>query len=128
MRLIQLMNFRATQLTSSFSASDFSRYPVAFCSTFSYKAFPMTVTSIRLSKENQAPLEDLAVKLDRSKNYIINQALKEYISRQAMDDAQWADTLEALSSIKKGNSIDESAVASWLESWGTDGELSAPSK
>lgn len=88
----------------------------------------MTVTSIRLSKENQAPLEDLAVKLDRSKNYIINQALKEYISRQAMDDAQWADTLEALSSIKKGNSIDESDVVSWLESWGTDSELSAPSK
>jgi len=88
----------------------------------------MGVTSIRLSEENEEPLENLAAKLDRSKNFLINQAIKEYIARQAMDDARWEDTLKALASIKSGKTIDESEVVSWLRSWGTDSELSAPTK
>jgi len=86
----------------------------------------MGVTSIRLNAEVEAPLEMLAQKLDRSKNYIINQAIKEYVSRQAMEDARWEDTLKALASIKQGKTIDESGVVSWLKSWGTDDETSAP--
>jgi len=88
----------------------------------------MGVTSIRLSEENEAPLENLAQKLDRSKNYLINQAIKEYVARQAMEDARWEDTLKALASIKEGKTIDEAEVVSWLKSWGTDSEISAPEK
>ena len=88
----------------------------------------MGVTSIRLSKENEEPLENLSQKLDRSKNYLINQAIKEYIARQSMDDARWEDTLKALSSIKEGKTIDEAEVVSWLQSWGTDKEKPAPVK
>jgi len=33
----------------------------------------MSVTSIRLNSEVEVPLENLAHRLDRSKNYIINQ-------------------------------------------------------
>jgi predicted transcriptional regulator len=87
----------------------------------------MGVTSIRLNAEVEAPLEKLAQKLDRSKNYLINQAVKEYVARQAMDDARWEDTLKALASIKEGKTIDESEVVSWLKSWGTEDETSAPS-
>ena len=86
----------------------------------------MGVTSIRLNAEVEAPLEKLAQKLDRSKNYLINQAIKEYVARQAMDDARWEDTLKALASIKEGKTIDESEVVSWLKSWGTEDETSAP--
>jgi len=87
----------------------------------------MGVTSIRLNAEVEVPLENLAQKLDRSKNYLINQAIKEYVARQAMDDARWEDTLKALASIKEGKTIDESEVVSWLKSWGTDDETSVPS-
>ena len=44
----------------------------------------MTVTSIRLQAELEEPLEVLAKKLDRSKNYLINQALKEFIAQQEL--------------------------------------------
>ena len=86
----------------------------------------MGVTSIRLQPEMERPLEELAAKLDRSKNYIINQALKEYIARQSREDAMWADTLDALSSIKRGASVSESEVHAWLQSWGTDKEMTPP--
>jgi predicted transcriptional regulator len=88
----------------------------------------MGVTSIRLNADVEAPLENLAQRLDRSKNYLINQAIKEYVARQAMDDSRWEDTLNALSSIKEGKIIDESEVVSWLKSWGTDSESPAPLK
>ncbi len=86
----------------------------------------MGVTSVRLNSEVEVPLENLANKLDRSKNYIINQAIKEFVQRQSMEDARWEDTLEALSSIKAGKAVDGNEVASWLESWGTEEELSPP--
>lgn len=88
----------------------------------------MGVTSIRLQPEIESPLEDLAARRDRSKNYLINQAIKEYIERQSIEDSRWSDTLEALSSIREGSSVPESAVTAWLESWGSDGELSPPDK
>ena len=86
----------------------------------------MGVTSVRLSADVEAPLEDLAQRLDRSKNYLINQAIKEYVARQSMDDARWEDTLKALASIKEGKVIDEAEVVAWIKSWGTDDESSPP--
>lgn len=86
----------------------------------------MGVTSIRLNSEVEVPLENLANKLDRSKNYIINLAIKEFVQRQSMDESRWEDTLAALNSIETGKTIDGNEVASWLKSWGTSKELSPP--
>ena len=87
----------------------------------------MSVTSVRLNSDIETPLENLARRLDRSKNYLINQAIKEFLARQAMEDSRWEDTLKALDSIKKGKVIDESEVISWLKTWGTESESSPPS-
>ena len=86
----------------------------------------MSVTSLRLSQDIEAPLESLAKRLDRSKNYIINQAIKDFIARQMMEDSRWDDTLAALDSAKSGKLIDESSATKWLQSWGTNKELSPP--
>lgn len=86
----------------------------------------MSVTSIRLSTEVEAPLESLATKLDRSKNYLINQAVKEFVARQAMEESRWSDTLEALDSVKSGKSIDAAEVENWLQSWGSADEKAPP--
>jgi len=85
----------------------------------------MGVTSIRLNTDVEAPLEQLAQKLDRSKNYLVNQAIREFVRRQAMEEARWADTLEALSSVKEGNLVDEKVASAWMQSWG-DGKPKTP--
>lgn len=87
----------------------------------------MSITSIRLADDIEKPLESLANKLDRSKNYIINQAVKEFLARHSLEEPRWADTLEALESIKTGKSLDEADVNAWLNSWGT-GERKEPPK
>ncbi len=86
----------------------------------------MGVTSIRLQPEIENPLEKLATKLDRSKNYLINQAIKEFLSRQSLDEKKWNETLEALESVKSNKVIDEQGVNEWLDSWGKDNELKPP--
>jgi predicted transcriptional regulator len=87
----------------------------------------MSVTSLRISQDIETPLEQLAKRLDRSKNYLINQAIREFIARQIEEDGRWLETLAALDSAKDGKLIDEYSVTEWLQSWGTDKELTPPS-
>lgn len=87
----------------------------------------MSITSIRLSDDIEKPLESLANKLDRSKNYLINQAIKEFLARQSLEASRWSDTLVALESIQSGKCLDEADVNAWLNSWGT-GERKEPPK
>lgn len=86
----------------------------------------MSITSIRLTEDLEKPLDSLAKKLNRSKNHIINQAIKEFLVKQSLEDSRWEDTLEALESVKAGKPIDESDVNAWLNSWGTDKRTSPP--
>lgn len=86
----------------------------------------MGVTSIRLSSDIEAPLERLSKKLDRSKNYLINQAIREFVARQSMEEARWADTLQALDSARSDKLISEEKVSDWLRSWGTTDESEPP--
>lgn len=86
----------------------------------------MGITSIRLSDDVDKPLESLAKQLDRSKNYIINQAVKEFLARQSLEHSRWQDTLEALESLKAGKSIGEEDVNAWLNSWGTNNRKTPP--
>jgi predicted transcriptional regulator len=86
----------------------------------------MGVTSVRLQPEIENPLEKLATKLDRSKNYLINQAIKEFLARKSLDESRWQDTLVALDSVKSNDLIEEQRVGKWLESWGTENELKPP--
>ncbi len=86
----------------------------------------MGVTSIRLQPEVEKPLERLSKKLDRSRNYLINQAIKEFIENRAIEDKRWAETLLALESVKSGEVIEEAEVMDWLKSWGSKNEKSPP--
>jgi predicted transcriptional regulator len=86
----------------------------------------MGVTSVRLQPEIENPLEKLAEKLDRSKNYIINQAIKEFIARQSLDEKKWNETLEALESVKSNSLVEEKDVNEWLDSWGENNESKPP--
>ena len=86
----------------------------------------MSVTSVRLQAEIEIPLENLAKKLDRSKSYLINQAIKEFLTKKSQEEKRWVETLEAIDSVKSGQVINEKEVNEWLESWGTEDELKPP--
>ena len=86
----------------------------------------MSVTSVRLQTELELPLDELAGKLSRSKNWIINQAIKDYIAAQTLEETRWQETLQALESVSQGKVVDGDTVHEWMKSWGTDSELDVP--
>ena len=86
----------------------------------------MGVTSIRLQKDLETPLEDLAKKLHRSKNWLINQAVKEFVEKGCLEERRWTETLQALDSVEQGAVVDSKNVHEWLDTWGTEEESSPP--
>ena len=86
----------------------------------------MGVTSIRLQPDIETPLEALAKRLDRSKNYLINQAIREFIERQSEEERRWRETMEAIQSVQSGRRFEEAEVSAWLEGWGTGNESGPP--
>ena len=76
--------------------------------------------------EVEQQLAVIAKRLDRSKGWVINQALSEYIDKQQLEQDRWKQTLDAMESAAQGKVVDASEVHSWLNSWGTDNEQDAP--
>jgi len=86
----------------------------------------MSVTSIRLQPDIEKHLEDAVKRSQRSKNWLINQAIREYLEREVLERQRWQETLEALDSANQGKVIEGDSVHQWLQSWGTDDELPPP--
>lgn len=86
----------------------------------------MGITTVRLPPDTERELDALAVKLDRSKGWLINQALTEYVDRQKLEQVRWKETLEAMESVARGRVVASEDVHQWLRSWGSKDELPPP--
>lgn len=87
----------------------------------------MSVTSVRIEDELEKLLKTATHDMRRSKQWIINEALREFFRHQQLEKQRWDDTLEALEDIRMGRVVDGDKVHAWLESWGNN-HLSAPKK
>lgn len=86
----------------------------------------MSVTTVRLQPDVESGLEAMADKLHRSKNWLVNQAIREFVARQEEEQSRWSETLAAMESVALGQVVSGQAVHAWLESWGSPDELSPP--
>lgn len=86
----------------------------------------MSVTTVRLQPEVEESLSAMASKLQRSKSWIINQALGEFLARQSQEQSRWQETLQAMESVAQGKVVSGDAVHAWLESWGSAHEVTPP--
>ncbi len=68
-------------------------------------------------------VDQLAVRLERSRGWIIKQALSAWISQE---EERQRLTVEALADVDAGCVIDHQAVQAWAESLGTDNPLPVP--
>jgi predicted transcriptional regulator len=86
----------------------------------------MSVTTIRLQADVELDLQNAINSTQRSKNWLINQAIREFVSRQNLEQMRWAETLQAMESVAQGKVLQGEQVHAWLQTWGTDKELSPP--
>ncbi|MCP1419228.1 putative transcriptional regulator [Pseudomonas laurylsulfativorans] len=68
-------------------------------------------------------VDQLAERLDRSKNWIVKQALSAWLDQE---EERSRLTREALADVDAGRVIDHQAVQAWAESLGTDSPLPVP--
>lgn len=88
----------------------------------------MAMTTVRLPPETERDLNEIARRLDRSKGWVINQALVEYFSRQRLEQQRWQETLEAVEAAAEGRVVDSERVHEWLRSWGAPEEQTPPER
>lgn len=86
----------------------------------------MGMTSVRMPDELLEQLQQTAEKLRRSKGWIINDAVREYLIKEERKARMLEDTREALADIKAGRVADGADVINWLDSWGEDNERTPP--
>ncbi|MCE1186485.1 MAG: CopG family ribbon-helix-helix protein [Zoogloea sp.] len=87
----------------------------------------MTAATKVLSAHVPLPLADkvdqMAARLERSRGWIMKQALSAWIAQEEERDRL---TQEALADVDAGHVIDHQAVQAWAESLGTDQPLPLP--
>ncbi len=86
----------------------------------------MAVTSIRLAPDLEAKLATVAERSRRSKSWLINEAVKDYLDRLGEDERRWEQTLEALADVRAGRVVDGDEMMKWLRSWGKKSEKKPP--
>ena len=84
------------------------------------------MTSVRMPDELLEQLEEAAGTLRRSKGWIINDAVKEYLAKAERKAQMLEDTREALADIRAGRVVDGADVLDWLDSWGKEDEKKPP--
>ena len=86
----------------------------------------MPVTSVRLSPEIDEKLESVAERARRTKSWLINEAVKDYLDRLGQDELRWQETVGALASVKAGRIVDGDNIMNWLATWGKKAEKKPP--
>lgn len=86
----------------------------------------MPVTSVRLSPEVEEKLALVADQARRTKSWLINEAVKDYLERLGEDERRWAETVAALASVKAGRIVAGDEMMEWIASWGRKAEKKPP--
>ncbi|HVV93666.1 MAG TPA: ribbon-helix-helix domain-containing protein [Hyphomicrobiales bacterium] len=68
-------------------------------------------------------VDELAARLDRSRGWVVKQALTAWVARE---EEEYRLTLEALANVDAGRVVDQAAVEAWANSLGTDKPLPLP--
>ena len=79
--------------------------------------------SIRLDPALDERLQNIAASLDRSKSWVITQAVEEFV---AVQEWHLKAIEEGIRAADAGELVPDEAVEAWVESWGTPDELPMP--
>ncbi|NJM71749.1 MAG: ribbon-helix-helix protein, CopG family [Scytonema sp. RU_4_4] len=86
----------------------------------------MSTTSFRLDDDLEKKLEVTANRLQRTKGWIINDALRQYIMGEEQKLRMLEETEDAIADIEASRVVSGEEVMKWLETWGTQNETHPP--
>lgn len=84
-----------------------------------------TTITVRLDAELKAKLESLALSTQRSKSWLAAEAIAAYVEQEAWQ-IQAIEEAVRQADLPETEWIDHADVSAWLQTWGTEGETTAP--
>lgn len=84
------------------------------------------LNSVRLTDDLQEKLEEIAVRLQRSKEWVICEALAQYVQKEEQAAARLERTQKAIVEAESRQVIDGEEVLDWIASWGAENEKQTP--
>ena len=67
-------------------------------------------------------IDSVSKRLDRSRAWVVKEAVKEYLERRIEDQKRWDETLEAIEAADRGEMLSADEVLEWVDTWGMPGE------
>jgi len=81
------------------------------------------ILSLRVNDELSERLERLSHATDRSRSYLAQEALREYL---VLHEWQVEGIKAALGQVEAGETLSHEDIAEWMNTWGTDNEKEPP--
>lgn len=67
-------------------------------------------------------LDRVSLRLDRSRAWVVKEAVREYLERRTEDQKRWDETLVALEAADKGEVVSADEVLGWIDTLGKPNE------
>lgn len=86
-----------------------------------------TTVGVKLDDEKRDRLKSLGEMKQRSVHWLMRQAIQDYVEREEREERRNQEADEAWLEYKQsGLGVDNDAMMTWLDSWGTDKEIECP--
>ena len=82
----------------------------------------MPTLTAHVTDEFIKEIDSVSQRLDRSRAWVVKQAVREYLERRAEDQQRWNETLEAIEAADRGEVVSADEVLGWVDTWGKPGE------
>ena len=86
----------------------------------------MSTNKIQIEMDLSQRLDKVAGELKRKKEWLVNEAVKQFIENLEQKRRMHEETLDALDSVERGEFYEGTEVMEWLGSWVTSDELPEP--
>jgi len=81
----------------------------------------MTTLTAQVADDFADEIESIAVELARPRDWVIQDALREYVSRHRLEAQRWRETQDAIDAAEHGEVVPAEEVFAWLDAWGQEG-------
>jgi len=99
---------------------------VATVATVGDESMSITI-GVKLDEEIRDRLKSLGTARQRSTHWLMREAIREYLEKEEVIETRNREADEAWADYKRsGKFVSHEAMASWLDTWGTDQEDHAP--
>lgn len=82
----------------------------------------MPTLTAQVTDEFLKEIDSASRRLDRSRAWVVKQAVREFLERRREEEKRWNETVEAIEAADRGEVVSAEEVLDWVETWGTPDE------